>query len=225
MPFRNYVVQTIGKKDALVLEDRLHQHMHTEGIMNKAGELTAAAFDRELAPGEDIAVNIEAGEEHSVALYGLIKEKDFEILHKGIESIRLFSRQYLLWGPQLPTHETNLLVQGSELSLVALHDSLVTDPNYFVMRAGNVTKMHWTANSGYRNSPRVMDAYLREARGFVASTSGLKFEGQVKFTAPNAHWVNMVVSGDIESVLQARAQLISGVQSIGIRDESSQYVK
>ena len=93
MRLRSYDLRTFRKSDAVLLEDRLHQYVHSENILKRDGESEAVEVGVESESESSEKVNLTNTRKNGL-LYDLLSLNEFDIEDKQVKRVRIFYKQY-----------------------------------------------------------------------------------------------------------------------------------
>lgn len=227
MRLRSYDLRTFRRLDAVLLEDRLHQYVHSENILKRDGESEAVEVGVESESESSEKVNLTNTRKNGL-LYDLLSLNEFDVEYKQIKQIRPFSRQYWLFGDELPKYKVQLLLSGEEAPLIAIHDFLVTDENYLVEGARDVTKAHWHGQTKYWE-PEKIEEYHRALETYVKERLSENVNLQTVFLKGNyshnshLHCSRITLSGPVIQILNFRRMLRTGFKGIQVTDDEISY--
>ena len=225
MRLRTYKLQTYGKLDAILLEDKLHNYVHAENILED--DEKGIVVSRQLSPGDAPAASDSRSlvpKTSSNGLYGILRLNEFDIEDKRIRRKRLFVKRFCFFGERFPTHEVQLLLSGEEPPLIAIHDFLVQDQHYLVLSAKDVEYANWFAKTDGAMNSFVRD-YTEELEKYIEKNFGNTLQRQFTFIEQGSGYYSSEISvrGRIENVLKLRKQLRTGFKGLKIEEDEISY--
>lgn len=227
MNFRCYDLQTYGKLDLDLLEDRLHTSIHAENILNRDYENETRRFEGQSAlqiPHEEtpLCALVRAPQGQDNRLYNVLVSNEFNVEDKSIRRIKFWPRQFGFFGERVPTYEARVLFSGQHQPLIALHHYLVTDPRYLVKSAKDVTQAHWFGKTEGSERYGFRDDYITELEKMIRERFGsiepsiTKRKVHYNISGVNIYSSSVSLQGPIEDVIKLRDILRTGFHGMKI---------